>query len=339
MRGRGTAALILLIGSLSAGRAVAGVYAPTAETLKDRAALVATMHAHEAKELPLEALGVYVQGVTAADAGHTEDAAASFKLAAELDPSFPEPHLALARLIVFRDPAQALATLIAAFRAGTSSFLEQQRLAANIILSSFVFLIAGFLVLVAYAAVQHLSRLHHATTEIMAPWFPGRHAAMCAALLFFVPVLWRIGGLPLGFLAAGLLWPWMRPGQRRWIGAMGAGVVTAPVVLWAISPFLLSPLDPASVPFLVARANVAAGSPELVASLETARGVHPKQADLCFALASVEKRAGHYAKARKLYEEAQELGSSPAVVQNNLAVIAFLEGNYESALDLFQRSI
>ena len=339
MRGRATAALILLFGSLSPGPAMSGVYAPTADTLKDRAALVPIMQEHEAKELPLEALGVYVEGVTAADAGRADDAASSFKLAAELDPSFPEPHLALARLLVFRDPAQAIAALLDACRAGTSSFLEQQRLAANTILSIFVFFIAGFLVLVAYAALQHLSRLHHAMTESMAPWFPGRHAALCASLLFFVPILWRIGGLPLGFLAAGLLWPWMRPGQRRWIGVLGGGVLVAPIVLWAISSFLLAPLDPASVPFLVARANVAAGSPELVASVKTARRVHPKQADLCFALASLEKRAGHYAEARKLYEEAQELGISPAVVQNNLAVIAFLEGNYDAALDLFQRSI
>ena len=341
MRGRGTAArlVLMLIASLSAGPAMAGVYAATADTLKDRAALVATMHEHEAKELPIEALGVYVQGLTAWDAGRTDDAMASFTLAAELDPSFPEPHLALARLLVFRDPAQAAAALAAAFRASTSSFLEQQRLAANIVLSTFVCLIAGFLVLVAYAAVQHLSRLHHATTEILAPWFPGRHAAMCASLLFFVPILWRIGGLPLAFLAAGLLWPWMRPGQRRWIGGLGVGVVTAPVALWAISPYLLAPLDPASVPFLLARSNVAVGSPEIVASLETARGEHPKHAELCFALARLEKRAGHYAKARQLYEEAQELGSSPAVVQNNLAVISFLEGNYDTALELFQRSI
>jgi len=339
MRGVASAVCTVLLGVLVMGTAQGGVYAPVVTSLKDRAALVKVMRDREAKALPVEALGIYAQGLASWQNGNVEDAVASFDLAAELDPSFPEPHLALARVLVFRNPTGAAAALGAAFRAMMSSFLEQQRLLVNIFLSVFLFFVCGFLVLVVYAVLQHLSRLHHAITEIVAPQFPGRLAGLCAMLLFFVPVLWRIGGVPLAFLAAGLLWPWMRPGQRRWIGALGTGVIVFPIVLWALSPFLMGALDPSGRPFLLARSNGAASTPELVASVEDARRAHPKDPDLSFTLAGLHKRAGHYKTAKELYHEAREAGAPEAMVQNNLAVIAFLEEDYDGAIDLLQRSI
>ena len=339
MRGIASAICVVLLGVLITGTAHAGVYAPTATSLKDRAALIKVMRDHEAQALPIEALGIYVQGQNAWQSGNIEDAVASFNVAADLDPSFPEPHLALARLLMFRQPTAAAAALGAAFRAMMSSFLEQQRLLVNLFLSVFLFFIFGFLVLMVYAALQHLSRLHHAVSEIVAPRFPGRLAGLCSLLLFFVPVLWRIGGLPLAFLAAGLLWPWMRPGQRRWIGAMGIGVIVFPVVLWGLSPFLLGALDPAARPFLLARSCGAATTPELIAAVEDARRAYPKDPDLTFTLAGLEKRAGHYAAAKQLYNEALGEGAPEAMVQNNLAVIAFLEEDYDAAIDFLQRSI
>jgi len=339
MRGVTSAVCSVLFVVLLAGTAVSGVYAPAATSLKDPASLVKVMREHEADELPVEALGVYVQGLESWKQGNLEDAVASMNLAAELDPSFPEPHFALSRFLAFRNPNGAAAALGGAFKAIWSSFPEQQRLLVNMFLSAFLFFVFGFLVLVAYAALQHLSRLHHAITEIVAPRFPGRLAGLCAALLFFVPVLWRIGGLPLAFLAAGLLWPWMRVGQRRWIGVLGAGVLVFPVLLWGLSPFLLAPLDPAGRPFLLARSNGAATTPELIASLEDSRLAHPKDHDLAFALAALEKRAGRYPAAKKLYQESLDEGAPPAMVQNNLAVIAFLEEDYDGAVDLLQRSI
>jgi tetratricopeptide (TPR) repeat protein len=334
----GVLSAVLCVG-LAAGPAMAGVYAPALDKLGDPTALVAAMQAREAEELPVEALAVYVTGLQSWRAGKIQEAETSFTLAAHLDPGFPEPYLALARLHLFHDPAAAATALWAACRAVLSSFLEQQRWIANLFLSGFVLVAAGFLLLVGYAALQHLSRLHHATSEIMAAWFPGRLAGMCALMLFFVPALWRIGGLPLAFLAAGLLWPWMRRTQQRWIAGLGIGVVVAPFVLWALSPFLLGPLDPAGLPFLLSRADRAASSPELIAELEAARKDHPQDAELCFVLASLHKRAGDYKAAETLYQESQDLGASPAVVQNNLAVLAFLEEDYSRALDLLQRSV
>jgi tetratricopeptide (TPR) repeat protein len=339
MRGVASAVCIVLLGVLMTGTAQGGVYAPVATSLKDRAALVKTMRDHEAAELPVEALGIYVQGLESWQSDHVEDAIASFNLAADLDPSFPEPHLALARLLVLRNPTGAAAALGAAFRAMMSSFLEEQRLLVNVFLSMFLFFVFGFLVLVVYAVLQHLSRIHHAVAEIVAPRFPGRLAGLCALLLFFVPVLWRIGGLPLAFLAAGLLWPWMRTGQRRWIGALGIGVLVFPVLLWALSPFLLGALDPTGRPFLLSRSCGAASTPELIASVEDARRVNPKDSNLSFTLAGLQKRAGHYGTAKQLYDEALNEGAPEAMVQNNLAVIAFLEEDYDHAVDLLQRSI
>jgi tetratricopeptide (TPR) repeat protein len=339
MRGVASALCFVLVTGLGASTTAGAVYGPAVTTLEDHAALMKALRDRDAQELPVEALGIYIQGIDAWHAGDIQTAVASMDLATELDPSFPEPHLAQARLLLFRNPAGAAAALGAGVRAALSSFLEQQRALANLFLSGFTFLVFGFLVLVAYAVFQHVSRLHHATSEIVAPRFPGRLAGLCAVLLFFVPVLWRIGGLPLAFLAAGVLWPWMPVGQRRWIGALGAGVLLSPFVLWALSPFLLGPLDPAGLPFLLARANGAASTPELIASLEDAQHAHPKENGLSFALAALQKRAGNYAAAQRLYQKALDEGASPAMVQNNLAVVAFLEGNYDRALDLLQRSI
>src|SRR5258705_8845496 len=92
MRGVGSAVCMVLLAVLMTGMAEGGVYAPVATSLKDHAALVKTMRDHEAAELPVEALGIYAQGLESWQSGHTEDAIASFNLAADLDPSFPEPH-------------------------------------------------------------------------------------------------------------------------------------------------------------------------------------------------------------------------------------------------------
>ena len=339
MRASGFAAGFLLLASLAAGPATAGVYAPVADKLDDPTALVTTMREHEAEELPVEALAVYATGLKAWREGKVEEAETSFTLAAHLDPGFPDPYLALARIHLFHDPGAAATALCAACRAVLSSFLEQQRWIANFFLSGFIFIAAGFLLLVGYATLQHVSRLHHATSEIMVAWFPGRLAGMCAMMLFFVPMLWRVGGLPIAFLAAGLLWPWMRRAQQRWIAGLGIGVVVAPFVLWALSPFLLGPLDPAGLPFLLSRANRAASSPELIASLKEAKQQNPKDPELSFALAALHKRAGDYKAAEALYQESLDLGAPPAVVQNNLGVLAFLEDDYTRALDLLQRSV
>lgn len=332
------AGLVILLAT-AAAPALADVYAPVVPSLDDPSAVVSEMRSREAGDLPVEALAAYTAGIAAWHDGHSEEAASWLELAAALDPAFPEAHLALARIRLFREPKAALDSMTSAVRAAVSTFTGQHLLVVNMVFGLLLLIAVGFVALASYSAVRHLSLFHHSMAEVLRERFPGPLASIFGIALLAAPLLWRAGLLPLAFLFIGLLWPWMHRAERGWISGLGGALLLVPFLVWGASPMLYGPLDPAGRSFLLARAGTAAHSPQLVSALSEARAAAPKDPDLCFALAAVEKRGGDYDAAETHYREALGLGAPEAEVQNNLGVIAFLREDFNRALDLLQRSV
>jgi Tfp pilus assembly protein PilF len=289
--------------------------------------------------LPVESLAFYREGLEARDHGDADRAESSFRLAGELDPSFVETQLALARLHLFHDPRASLERLGLAVQAATGSFRAQHLTLVNLVLGSLIFFGVFLVVLTAYTGIRHLPRVHHSLLEYLKLWFYGPLAGLLAMALLATPVLWHLGLLPLTFTFLGLMWCWMKRAERGWAATLGGALVIGPLLVWALSPLLLSPLDPAQPSFLISRAMTSSYSPGLTKALEAAAEDHPGNPDIRFALAVMYKRGGRYGPAETQYEKALELGANEAAVRNNLGVISFLRGDYDKAMEQLRSSI
>jgi Tfp pilus assembly protein PilF len=315
------------------------VYSATTADLSDPEAVLKAMRDVGATELSTEALTLYQQGIQAARNGQGTKAETYLETAAEMDPSFPEPHLALARIHLFSSPERAFTDLWHASRAATSSFGAQHLLLVNVVFGFFIVVALGGILTTLYAALRLLPRVHHTLSELLRRWFPPIPAAIIATVVLAAPALWRVGLVPVILLFAGIMWAWMESGDRRWAATLAGITVAAPLVLWGFSPVLYSPLDPASRPFLLNRAMSAPYSAGLVQATRDALNEDPTDADLHFALAMVEKRGHHLDVAEKAYRDALRYGAPESEVYNNLGVIAFLRNQHDQAMGLFQQAI
>jgi Tfp pilus assembly protein PilF len=329
-------AVVLAVTSPSWG---SEVFRPDMQALGEADTVVTARLESGSTALPVESLAFYREGLAARARGNDRLAESSFRLAGELDPSFVETHLALARLYLFHDPRASLERLGEAFQAATGSFQAQHLTLVNVVLGTLVFFAVFIVVFAAYAGFRHLPRVHHSLLEYLKLWFYGPLAGLLALALLVTPVLWQLGLLPLTFTVLGLMWCWMNQGERRWASVLGGALVAGPLLVWGLSPLLLSPLDPGQPVFLTSRAMTSSYSPGLTRALEGAVEESPGDPDIRFALGVMYKRGGQYRTAETQYEKALELGANEAAVLNNLGVISFLRGNYDKAMEQLRASI
>ena len=332
---------VLAMLAVGAGPAGAGLdlYSAAVPDLSHPEAAVQAMRDAGATQLSAEALAMYQEGIQAARLGQKAQAVDRLQAAAELDPAFPEPHLALARLHLPGQPQVAVVDLWRAVQATGRSFGAQHLLLVNTIFGFFFLVGAAGLILLVYAALRLLPRVHHTLNELLRRWMGPLPAKVVAVVLLASPLLWRVGLVPSFLLYGGLMWAWMNRGDRRWTVTLAGLTVAVPLVLWGLSPVLYSPLDPAGVPHLLSRAMSAPYSPGLEEALREAVRTHPENADLYFALGMTQKRGGRLAEAKEAYRNALRFGTAESAAENNLGVIAFQEGRYQDAMDLFEKSI
>ena len=329
----------ILLLAPAAWAAEADIMPPMAGDFSDPAAVVEAMRHKGATELPAEALTAYQAGLAAWASGDTDRAMELLTRATELDPGFPESHLALARIQLLSDPAGSVRSVLAAFRSWTASFGAQHLLLVNaVFLFLFAVAMAAFLV-TTYASWRMFPRLAHSFSELGRRWFPPSVALVVAGLLFVVPFSWRVGVAPVLLLFGGLMWHCMSRGDRRWVGTLCAISVAAPGLLWLVSPVLYSPLDPTDRPMLLSRAMVSPYSPELTEAVRQGMERYPEDPHLVFALGTMESRGGNLKAAESAFRQSLELGGPESQVHNNLGVLAFRRGAYDTAIEELQRSI
>lgn len=326
---------------LSAAPAAAGSSMFWVETkdLGDATAVVRAMRDRGAQELPVEALALYEQGLAAMRAGDTDRATALFTSASWVDPSFPEAHLALARIQFLRNPGAALQELGAAFTAASRSFGAQHLALVNVMLGTLVLVLLTGVIVLFYILGRLLARLHHVIAEILQVWLPGRLAWAAAGFALAAPFFWRVGILPVLLLAAGSLWFWMSRGERRWTLVVAGYCLIAPAALWVASPVLFSPLDPGSPSFLISRAMVAPATDGLIEEIESSIERDPENPRLHFALGMLEKRRERIGVAREAYDRSLALGGPEAIIHNNLGVIEYHAGRFDEAIAHFRSAV
>ncbi len=326
------------LGAAAPAVAGPGVFQATATDLADPDSLVRAVRSKGASELSAEALAAYQEGMDAYRRGDAAAAAERFSDAVALDPSFPEADLALARIHLFSAPHAAVEDFWHATEAVSSSFGAQHLILINTVFGFLIVVALGGVLITLYTTARVLPRVHHTLAEVLKHWFPAGVAALVAVLVLAAPVAWRVGLVPVILLYSGLMWRWMDRGERRWAVTLVALTVVAPLLLWAFSPVLYSPLDPAGRPFLLNRAMSAPYSGGLVQALDRAVEASPEDPDLVFARALIERRGNKLDAAERDYRQALRYGADEASVYNNVGGIEFLRGHYDNAMQDFERS-
>ena len=294
---------------------------------------------HHLASLPVESRLFYRRGVMSKQAGEKEEAMLNVRGAAELDPTYMEPHLTLAAWLLTRDPSQALlqyATVIALLR-------QNFNLQLNLVANAFILVVEALFVglLCASMIVVWLRR-----EEMMHGWREGlgRFGSMAGARwwawgMLLLPYFAGFGvTLPtLGFL--GMLWPSLRARERALFVMFVAMVLAAPAALNALERMSL-PLHEEAGPFFAVptleNAKYSAEGEHRLGELAARERGNPL---VQFGLGWTARRGNHLAVAESAYRRALELWPRSDRVLNNLGNVLAMQGRTDEALDCFHRAI
>ena len=300
---------------------------------------IAFRNARHLAALPAEARIFYRRGLMARQAGQSDEALVNVRGAAELDPSFVDPHLTIAAWLLTREPSQALQQYAAVVELLRQNFNLQLGLAANGALIGFEALYVGLLLACLVLVWLRREELTHPWHERLSLLAPRTGAQWWAVTVFVLPYLAGFGlTLPtVGYLA--YLWPNLRVRERVVTVMLLVVVVGTPLALSAVERFSL-PLHADAAPFYdVPQLENVPYSAVLEQRLETLSRQQPDNGLVHFGLAWVARRGGHLATSETAYRRVVDLLPRNARALTNLGNVLAMEGRTDDALARYQDAI
>src|SRR5262249_5436493 len=180
---------------------------------------------------PAEARLFFRRGLIAKQSGQEEEAIADLRGAIELDPSFLEPHVALASWSLFSDPAQTLLHCAELLELWRHDFNVQLDVAANALILCLESLFAGLLFAGFFIVVHRRHELAHPLHEELARTISPATARWWVPVILVLPFL-AGAGITLPVLALlGFLWPNLRNRERALTVLLAAAAITAPLTV------------------------------------------------------------------------------------------------------------
>lgn len=289
--------------------------------------------------LPDEARLFYRRGLIARQAGQLDSAVLDVRGASELDPSFIEPHLALASWTLTKDPSQALlqyATVVELLR---HNFSLQLNLVANAAILLLEALFVGMLGAGGIVVWLRRRELTHVWQEDLGRFASERGARWWAPALVVLPYLAGFGWtLPTLFFLA-CLWPHLRFRERTLFVALLATAVSMPLTLRAVERMSLPLHEDAepfyAVPTLEHQPWDAAREARLAALAER----NARNPIVHFGLAWTARRGGHLETAERAYRRALELWPGDDRVWNNLGNVVAIAGRPDEAIRCYEQAV
>jgi hypothetical protein len=289
--------------------------------------------------LPHEARLFYRRGVVAHDGGKRDDGERWVRAAAELDPSFMDPHLTIAAWSLPDRPSQALVHWAAALDLARESFAIQAGIAANFLFLAFQSLLIALLMAGVFILVLRVPELSHPWRERLSAILRPATARWWALSFAALPFLAGLGIVLPTILFLGLLWPVLRARERAVfvLLALGfAGIPWTASVLWRLT----TPLDAERAPLygvaLLENEPWSGARQQRLAALSSRE---PENPFLHFALAWTARRGGDLATAEREYRSALERWTGDDRVLTNLGNVLAMRGRQDEALELYQRAI
>src|SRR5262249_39739267 len=146
-------------------------------------------NAQQIDVLPVEARLFYRRGIIARQSGQDQEAFADLRGALELDPTFLEPHVALASWSLASDPAQALVHCAAVVDLLRHDFNVQLDFAANSLVLGLEALFAGLLFAGLFLVVHRRHELSHALHEELSRFISPLTARWWVPVILLLPFL------------------------------------------------------------------------------------------------------------------------------------------------------
>lgn len=288
--------------------------------------------------MPAEARLFYRRGLMARQAGQLDSAVLDVRGASELDPSFIEPHLALASWTLTKDPSQALlqyATVVELLR---HDFSLQLNLVANTAILLLEALFVGLLGASGLVVWLRRRELTHVWQEEIARFSSPNGARWWAPALVILPYAAGFGWtLPTIFFLA-CLWPHLRFRERTLFVMLLALVVAMPVTLRVVERMSL-PLHEQAEPFYaVPTLENQPYDAAREAHLAKLSAQHDRNPILQFGLAWTARRGGHLETAERAYRRALELWPDNDRAWNNLGNVVAMAGRPDEALECYQKA-
>jgi len=288
--------------------------------------------------LPVEARLFYRRGVLADRAGRRDEAERWVRAAAELDPTFVDPHLTIAAWSLPGRPSQALVHWAAVLDLTRESFMIQAGLAANAVFVAFQSLLAALLIAGLMIVTLRLPELTHPWRERLGVWLRPETARWWALSFAILPFLAGLGVVLPTIVFLGLLWPVLRGRERVIFVLLAAGFASIP---WTASALdrLATPLDPGRPPLygtaLIENEPWSAARQSRLARL-VAR--EPQNPFLHFALAWNARRGADLPTAEREYRAALERWPGDDRVLTDLGNVLAMQGKQDEALEFYQRA-
>src|SRR5262245_50718070 len=184
------------------------------DDLGDLGAWLEYKHNSHQPALPDEARLFYHRGILAHRDGDLQQAIRLVRGAAELDPSFVTPHLALASWALTRDPSQALLRYGVVLDLVRRSFLLQIELVANFVFFTLHGLFLGLLITSLLVVLLHQAELRHIWHERLTRRLAPASAGVWTWILLLAPFAAGLGLALPAVVLMGMLWPLLRVRER-----------------------------------------------------------------------------------------------------------------------------
>ena len=289
--------------------------------------------------MPTEARLAYRRGTIAWRSHQDAQAVSLMRGAAELDPSFAAPHLALAWWFLAREPSQALLSWAALLHRLHADFTLQLELAANAIFFGFHALFFGLLAGALILVGLHQHELRHVWRERLGVALSPTSSQIWSWAFLLMP--WVLGlGLALPALVMlAMLWPVLRLRERLVFVALAAMVAAAPLAPTVLGRLAL-PLRPEGAPFYGVTAldkqDYSAEAHERIARLASTR---PDSPYLQYGLGWLARRAGDLPGAEAAYRHTLERWPNSGEALNNLGNLLAMQGRFDEALKSYQQAV
>jgi tetratricopeptide (TPR) repeat protein len=295
--------------------------------------------AHELRALPYAARVVYRAGNAAAERRDHETAVRLWRGAEELDAEFLAPRLTLASHFLGRDPAQGLIEVARLLGLARTSFRFQH------FLSTYAFFYAASALFFATVAIalllcwRHRNRLQHVYAELMRKHFDLPHAAVWSWVAVVLPFAFGFGLAVPAVFTLGLLWSYLKRGERIVFLALVALLVAVPTVFKTFDA-LSTPARLTEPPFYSTVAlEQEPYSDARMAELQALAAAHPENPFLAFSVAWMAERGHRYDEAIAAYGRAAEAWPQEARIPNNVGNIEFERGNAQAAESNYKKAI
>ncbi|HYM82442.1 MAG TPA: tetratricopeptide repeat protein, partial [Candidatus Limnocylindria bacterium] len=288
--------------------------------------------------LPDQARLFYRRGLIAWQSGQDAEALRLVRGAAQLDPSFLEPQLALAAWFVTREPSQALLRAATVLEQGREQFLLQIQWIANASFVTFHALFFGVLAAGWLVILLHQGELRHACQERLSRFLSPGTSRSWAWVLLLLPLVAGFGIALPAILLMGLLWPVLRGRERVLYVMLVAVVATAPLAGALIGGFAV-PLRAGAAPLFGAPALE--NEPYTPALQERQTQLAEQHADnpfVQFGLGWTARRGGDLAAAEAAYRRTLTHWPNDDRLLNNLGTVLAAQGRLDEALVFCHRA-